>query len=76
VFCLLPHNGERPGSCTAEEFPDRVIVSLTLLVPQGFRTDVGGAKRSHAAVELVAPVADRIVIDAAHDLPRPKWTGD
>lgn len=75
MFYMLPHNGERPGSCTAQEFSDRVIVSVTLLMPQGFRTEIGGGKPSHATVELAEPVARRIVIDAAHHLPRPEWKG-
>ena len=75
VFYPLPHNGERPGSCTAQELPDRVVVSLTVLAPQGSRTEIGGFTPSHATVELAAPVGDRIVIDAAHHLARPEWTG-
>jgi hypothetical protein len=75
VFYPLHHNGARPGSCSAQELPDRVIVSLTILEPQGFQTAVGGFKPAHATIELAAPLGDRTVIDAAHDLPRPEWTG-
>jgi hypothetical protein len=75
VFYPLPHNGERPGSCIAEEFPDRVVVSLTIEAPQGFRTDVGGYTPSHATIELSAPIGERTVIDAAENLSRPGWTG-
>jgi hypothetical protein len=75
VFYPLAHNGERPGRCTAEECPDRVVVSLTIEAPQGFRTDIGGYTPSHATVELNAAVGRRAVIDAAQDLPRPEWTG-
>jgi hypothetical protein len=75
VFYPLAHNGERPGRCTAEVFPDHVVVSLTIEAPQGFRTDIGGYTPSHATVELNAAVGRRAVIDAAQDLPRPEWTG-
>lgn len=75
VFYALPRNGEQPGRCTVSEDPDRVIVTLTIRVPQGVRTGMGGFRRSHATVELSAPVGERIVIDAAENLQRPPWTG-
>jgi hypothetical protein len=38
VFYPLPHRGERPGSCTVQELPDSVVLSLTILTPQGVKT--------------------------------------
>jgi hypothetical protein len=75
VFYALPHNGERPGRCTASEHPDRVIVTLTILVPQGARTQIGGFRRSDAVVQLAAQVGERVVIDAAENVRRPQWAG-
>jgi hypothetical protein len=75
VFYPLPHNGERPGSCTVEEHPDRVSVSLTILAPQGASTLIGGFTPSHATVDLKETLGRRTVIDVAHDRPRPEWTG-
>jgi hypothetical protein len=75
VFYPLPANEERPGSCTAEEYPDRVVVSLSILAPQGMNTTIGGFSPSHATVDLKDPLGHRTVIDAADDLPRPQWTG-
>jgi hypothetical protein len=75
VFYPLPANEERPGSCTVEEYPDRVVVSLSILAPQGMNTTIGGFTPSHATVDLKEPLGRRTVIDAAHDLPRPQWTG-
>jgi hypothetical protein len=75
VFYALPRNGERPGRCTASEHPDRVIVTLTILAPQGVRTEMGGFRRSHATVHLAAPVGERVVIDAAENVQRRQWTG-
>ena len=63
-----------PGSCTARELPDRVIVTLTVLAPQGFRTAVGGFNPSHATVEFAEPLGERVVIDAAENDERPSWT--
>jgi hypothetical protein len=75
VFYPLSHNGVQPGNCVAQELPDRVIVSLTVLVPHGAQTLVGGFKPADATVQLAEPLGQRTVIDAAHDLPRPQWTG-
>jgi hypothetical protein len=75
VFYGLPHNGERPGNCTVEEQSDRVIVSLTILDPQGPKTLAGGSKPSHATVQLTAPLGGRLVIDASDGRPRPECTG-
>jgi hypothetical protein len=36
---------------------------------------VGGFKPADATVQLAEPLGQRTVIDAAHDLPRPQWTG-
>jgi hypothetical protein len=73
VFYALPHNGEQPGTCTAAESEEKIVVSLTVLAPQGVSTLIGGYKPSHATVLLSSPVGDRTVIDAAHNLPRPRW---
>jgi hypothetical protein len=75
VFYALPRNGEMPGSCTAQEDEDRVIVRLTILVPQGVRTLMAGFKPANASVELSQPLGDRTVIDAAGNVPRPAWIG-
>jgi hypothetical protein len=75
VFYALPHNRERPGRCTASERPDRVIVALMILVPRGPRTLADGFRRSHATLQLAAPVGERIVIDAAENVQRLRWTG-
>jgi hypothetical protein len=74
VFYPLYLNGERPGHCTAEENPDRVVVHLTVQAPQGFRTLIGGYRPSHATVTLATPLGDRAVIDGADGVPRPEWT--
>jgi hypothetical protein len=57
VFYPLPANEERPGSCTVEEYPDRVVVSLSILAPQGMNTTIGGFTPSHATVDLKEPLA-------------------
>jgi hypothetical protein len=75
VFYGLGQNGERPGGCTAEEHPDRVIVRLTIRAPQGIATLIGGFMRSHATVKLSEPLGDRVVIDAASGDARPRWKG-
>jgi hypothetical protein len=75
VFYPLAHNGERPGTCTVDEHPDRVVVSLTILAPQGASTLIGGFTPSHATVDLNEPLGHRTVIDAAHDLARLEWAG-
>lgn len=75
VFYPLHFNGERPGRCTAEEHPDRVVVNLTVEAPQGARTLVGGYTPSHATVTLTRPLGNRAVIDGADGAQRPAWTG-
>jgi hypothetical protein len=74
VFYALAH--DRPGTCRAEEHADRVLVALSVLAPQGA---VNGAflwRPSHATVQLRAPLDQRLVIDAAENVPRPRWTGE
>ncbi len=48
-------------------------MTLTILAPQGWQTLIGGYKPSHATVTPSRTVADRIVVDAAHNVPRPQW---
>lgn len=73
VFYPLDINGDQPGACAAEEQPDRIVVTLTVLASQGVKTSAAGYKPSHARVTLVTPVGDRTVIDAAAGEPRPRW---
>jgi hypothetical protein len=73
IFYPLPHNGEKPGTCTATELEDKIVVTLTILAQQGWQTLIGGYKPSHATVGLSRPVGDRTVIDSAHNAPRPRW---
>jgi hypothetical protein len=75
VFYVRAHD-ESPGRCEAEEFDDRVVVSLTVLVPNGPTIAVGGGRRCHATVNLTRPVGDRLVVDAAENVARPEWRGD
>jgi len=75
VFYPLPHNGEQPGKCTADEHRDRVVVHLTILAPQGGSTLIGGFKASHATVTLAEPIGKRSIIDAATGETRPRWDG-
>ncbi len=46
VFYPLPHNREQPGTCTAAEFEGKIVVTLTILSPQGYKTLIGGYKPS------------------------------
>jgi len=73
VFYALPRNGEQPGHCVADEQPDRVVVRLTILVPRGVSTMVGGFTPSHTTITLNEPVGNRDVIDAATRESRPLW---
>jgi hypothetical protein len=74
VFYGLPRNGEAPGRVTAEEFPDRIEISLTIQAKQaGLVTLAGGFKPSHATVTLSRQVGDRAVIDTLTGERRPRW---
>ena len=75
VFYALPHDCA-PGTCTVQELPDRVIVSLTIRVPQLIRAEGAGFKPSHATIELDTPLGERIVVDNAHNVERPEWRGN
>jgi hypothetical protein len=74
VFYGLGRNGERPGTCTAAESDDGVIVQLSILDWLGAKTLIGGFTPAHATVELPAPLGDRPVIDNADNRARPHWT--
>jgi hypothetical protein len=74
VFYGLGRNGERPGTCTAGDSDDGVIVQLSILDWLGAKTLIGGFTPAHATVELAAPLGDRPVIDNADNRARPHWT--